>query len=326
MTLGFFYPPEFLRLPVFGLDISQSSIRIAKLKKTSFGMVPSEVARIAISETCELFTGQNSHTDCQEVKKVLRELRKKHAIEFARVSIPEEKTYVFRVALPNDALHSIEEFILYNMDQYIPLDPQEVIFDYKVLHDRKGPESTPVVVTAVPRQVIEVYTEIVESAGISLVACEPETHAIARSVIHKDDTNPYIIINVDAFETTVSVVEDGFVQYTQTLSLSGKDVAGTISPQTASILKEGISKVIVFWFTSKDHAAQGARIENVILTGEGVGSSSLINFLESNLSVNAAFGNVWRNCLDLNDHVPQISKSDSLQYATCVGLCLAKTK
>ena len=326
MKLSFSHPPEFLCMPVFGLDISQSSIRLTKLKRTNFGLVPSQVARVAISETCELFTGQNTHAVCQEVKKVLTELRKKHKIEFARISVPEEKTYVFRVMLPNDALHSIEEFILYNMDQYIPLNPQEVVFDYKVLHHRMTNETTPVVVTAIPRSVIDTYTDIVESAGISLVACEPETHAIARAVIHTDDMNPYIIINVDSFETNISVVEDGLVQYTQTLPVTGTDIAQAISPQTAAALKESISKVIVFWFTSKDQSVQSARIENVILTGEGVGTSSLINFLESNLSVNAAFGDVWKNCFDLNDHVPQISNAESLQYATCVGLSLAKTK
>jgi Tfp pilus assembly PilM family ATPase len=308
------------------LDISQSSIKLTKLKRTSAGLVPQHIARVAISETCELFTGQSSHSDCQEVKKVLTDLRKKHRIEFAHVSIPEEKTYVFKVALPNDALHSIEEFILYNMDQYVPLSPQEVLFDYKVLHAHKDSTSVPVVVTAIPRLVIEQYTDIMESAGISVIAFEPETHAIARAVIHRDDMNPYIIINVDSFATNVSVVEDGLVQYTQTLSVSGKDISVTISDATASALKESINRVIVYWFTSKAKESQGARIENVILTGEGVESPNLVNFLESNLSVNAAFGNVWKNCFSLNDYIPQISKQESLQYATSTGLCLAKIK
>lgn len=325
MSLSFSNPSEFLALPIFGLDISQSSIRLTKLKRTSAGLVPQHIARVAVTETCELFTGQSSHSDCQEIKKVLTDLRKKYKIEFVHVSIPEEKTYVFKVDLPNDALHSIEEFIIYNMDQYVPLNPQELLFDYKVLHSHAGPTSTPAVVTAIPRLVIEQYTDIIESAGISVIAFEPETHAIARAVIDKDDNNPYIIINVDSFATKVSVVEDGLVQYTQTLPVSGKDIV-TISDSVATALKESINRVIVYWFTSKAKENQGARIENIILTGEGVGSPNLINFLESNLSVNAAFGNVWKNCFSLNDYVPQLSKQDSLQYAACVGLCLDKIK
>lgn len=313
-------------MPVFGLDISASAIRLTKLKRTSAGLIPHIVERVELAETCELFTGQAGSSECAETKKALAALKKKHKIQFVRVAIPEEKTYVFKAQLPNSAIYSVEEFVLYNMDQYVPLSPQEVYFDYKVLHDRKGAETTPVVVTAIPKPVVDQYTAIIESVGIAVVACEPETHAIARAVIDKQDANPYIIINVDQSATNISVVEDGLVQYTQTLPVSGRDLSDSISGDVAAALRESINKVIVFWFTSKEHEAKSSKIENVILTGEGVATSNLVNFLESNLSVNASFGNIWKNCFSLNDYIPQISKQDSLQYATCAGLCLAKIK
>ncbi len=326
MKVSFSNPPEFLTLPLFGLDISRSAIRLTKLKRTSDGLVPEHVASVPISETCSLLTDEGVNADCTEVQDALRELKKKHRIEFVRVSIPEQKTYVFKVDVPNDAIHTVEEFILYNMDQYVPLNPQEVLFDYKILHARKGPGTTPVVVTAILQSVVEQYTAIIEAAGITVLACEPETHAIARAVIHRDDANPYIIINVGTRATNISVVEDGLVQYTQTLPVAGKDIAESVSGEVAAALKDSINRVIVYWFTSKDRESQGARIENIILTGTGAGSPNLINFLESSLAVNASQGNIWKNCFDLNDHIPTLSKQESLQYATCVGLCLAKLK
>ncbi len=325
MNFSFSTPPEFLTLPIFGLDISRSSIKLSKLKKKDVGLVPQFIAELPISETCDLFTKQAAGSDCNATKTALLGLKKKYKIDFVRVSIPEEGTYVFRTLVPKDVLHTIEEFILYNLDQYIPLDPQEVIFDYKILKNHVDDEKIPVVVTAIPKKIIEQYTEIIESCGISVVACEPETHAVARAVIDKEDMNPYIIINVDHHSTSISIVEDGLVQYTQTLPVSGENIS-KMSPGNSAVLKDSINKVIIYWFTSKDHSHSTAKIENIILTGESLDSASLINFLESNLFVNATFGNVWKNCFNLNDFVPKISKPESLRYATCVGLCLSNIK
>lgn len=327
MKISFLSPPEFLSLPTFGLDISRSSIKLSKLESKEVGFVPKFIEEVKLSETCELFSREKGNLECKEVKTALLKLKKKYKIDFVRVSIPEENTFVFRTLVPQDVLHTIEEFIMYNLDQYIPLDPQEVIFDYKILADHINNDGKiPVVVTAIVKQVINEFTSVIESCGISVVAFEPETHAVARAVIDKEDLNPYIIINVDHQSTSISVVENRFVQYTQTLPISGDDIAKKMSPGTANVFKDSINKVIIYWFTSQDQVNPGQKIENIILTGEALESPNLINFLESNLFVNATFGNVWANCFDLNDYVPKISKTDSLKYATCIGLCLSKIK
>lgn len=90
--------------------------------------------------------------------------------------------------------------------------------------------------------------------------------------------------------------------------------------------KTVLKKVIIYWFTSKDQSLKTNKIENVILTGENMDSSELVNFLESNLSVNASIANVWKNCFDINTYVPQVSKKDSLKYAICIGLSLFNLK
>jgi Tfp pilus assembly PilM family ATPase len=326
MKLSFLTPPESLSLPTFGLDISRSSVKLSKLENKEVGSVPEIVDEVKLSETCQFFSKEENANECKEVKGALTNLKKKYKIDFVRVSIPEENTYVFRTLVPQDVLHTIEEFIMYNLDQYIPLDPQEVIFDYKILADHVDEGKIPVIVTAIPKKVIGDFTSIIESCGITIVAFEPETHAIARAVIDKEDLNPYIIINVDHHSTSISVVEDRFVQYTQTLPIKGDDIAKKMSPGTANVFKDSINKVIIYWFTSKDQVHKSQKIENIILTGEALESPNLINFLESNLFVNATFGNVWSNCFDLNDYVPKISKMESLKYATCIGLCLSKIK
>lgn len=326
MKSSFLNPPEFLTLPIFGLDISRSSIKLSKLQKNKNGMVPLFVDEIPVSETCELFTKYIPGKECKEIISGILRLKKKYSINFVQISIPEENTYVFRIEVAKDVLHTLEEYILYNLDQYIPLTSQEVIFDFRVLKSKSDGEYVPVIVTAIPKIIIEQYTDIIEACGITVVACEPETHAIARAVIDNNDMNPYIIINVDQHSTNISIVEDGLVQYTQTLPIFGYEITKSISKQNADTFKNNINKVIIYWFTSKDKKYQTSKIENIILTGEALDSSFLINFLESNLFANVTIANVWKNCFDLHSYIPKISKKDSLKYATCIGLCLSKNK
>jgi Tfp pilus assembly PilM family ATPase len=326
MKCSFFQPPEFLTLPFFGLSISQTAIKLTKLKKRKEGYVPSVIDEVVLKERCEVFSDNNEYSDCRELKKSMSDLQKKYKIKFVQLAIPEENTYVFRIVIPSNTLELIEEFITNNLEQYIPLAPSEVYFDYKILKSHITDTNIPVVVTAIPRIVIEKYTNLLELCGICTIACEPETHAIARSVIQKGDNNPYIIININNYATNISVVEEGLVQYTQTLPIKTHDVVQGMTPEIATAFKDSINKVIIYWFTSKEQHIQNSKIENIILTGEGIDTSDIVNFLESNLFVNATFANVWKNCFDIHEYVPSISKKDSLKYATCIGLSLFKLK
>jgi Tfp pilus assembly PilM family ATPase len=326
MKCSFFQPPQFLSLPIFGLSISQASIKVVKLKKDKQGLIPVVAQDTPLQEPCNFFTDTNTYSECEEIKKSLKSLKKMYGIKFAQLSIPEENTYVFKITVPHDAISMIDEFILNNIDQHIPLTASEVFFDYKILKSHIQDAQVPVVVTAIPKIVVEKYASLLESCGIMVIGCEPETHAIAHSVIDKDDKNPYVIVNIDEQATKISVVEEGLVQYTQTLPIKTQDFQAGVSNEAGATLKDAINRVIIFWFTSKEQNTQNSKIENIIITGTNIESSGLINFFESNLSVNASYGNVWKNCFDINSYIPRISKGDSLKYAACIGLSMFKIK
>ncbi len=326
MKASFLQAPEFLSLPFFGLSISATSIKLTKLKRKKFGKIPYVIEDVALKERCDFLSEDDTYSDCAELKKNLSALQKKYKIKFVQLGIPEEHTYVFRIQIPNNTLELIEEFILNNIDQHIPLAAADVYFDYKILKSHIVDNNIPVVVTAIPKVVIQKYANLLESCGIIPIACEPETHAIARCVIDKGDVNPYIIINITRYATNISVVEEGLVQYTQTLPVRSQDIVQGISVEVGTAFKDSINKVIVYWFTSKEQHIQSRKIENIILTGEDIDKSDIVNFLESNLFVNATLANVWKNCFDIREYVPKISKNDSLKYAVSIGLSMSKIK
>lgn len=326
MKNSFFQTPEFLSLPLLGLSISPSFVRVVKLKKKSQGLIPEFVDEINFSETCSFFQEDGTHTECDQLKSALLQLKKKHKITFAQLSIPEETSYVFKIMIPREAVSMVEEFISNNIEQQIPLTSSEVYFDYKILKSHIADVQIPVIVTAIPRIVVEKYSSLLESCGIFMIGSEPETHAITRCIIAKGDINPYLILNINEYATSISVVEEGLVQYTQTLTITSNDIQSGVTQDVGTILKDTINRVIIYWFTSKEKTNTPIKIENIILTGVGVDSPELINFFETNLAVNASVAQVWKNCFNIQEYIPAISKKDSLKYATCIGLSLFKLK
>ena len=263
MKCSFFQTPEYLSLPIFGLHIVNNQIRVVKLKQTDIGRVPEYFETFTTSDVCDFFTIQNSQNPCDSLKETLCAIKNKTGMTFVHVSVPEDQAYIFKMPLPTEAMNSVTDFISNNIDQYIPLQSNEVQFDYKII--KSSPAS--VVVTAIPRFIIEKYAALLESCGIYMIGCEPESHAITRVIIDRGDANPYISINIDNFSTRISVIEDGLVQYSQTVPITSKDIAQKISPETIQKLKDIINRVIIFWFTSKDASTHPVKIQNILLTG-----------------------------------------------------------
>ena len=82
MNLSFLTPPEFLSLPIFGLDISHSSIKISKLKRIGTNLVPEIIVDVPVSDTAKLFDSTNQQGSYKDVKLVLNQLKKKHKINW----------------------------------------------------------------------------------------------------------------------------------------------------------------------------------------------------------------------------------------------------
>jgi Tfp pilus assembly PilM family ATPase len=315
--------PKILSFDFVGVDLSLDTVRVMQLKDTRMGKIPWKYKEYPLKQKCSLFDVNPSENNCSELANVLQKVMKDFGVYYVNVSIPELKTYTYQTTVPRSAETNINEIILYSIVDNIPLSPQEALIDPYI--SKRSKNSMEVIVSAIPNKVIELYTGFFEKVGLKPIAFEPETHAISRGIIKKGDNNPYLVLNLDGDISTISVIEDALVQFTQTLSVSRGDFKDGFKNQAAAELKDSINKIIIYWFTSRSKSNDD-KIQNMYLVGSGGGSNDLVNFLEKNLSVNVQFANVWANCFDLEKYIPNIHAKDSLKYATSVGLALKELK
>lgn len=315
--------PSSLMPGFVGIDLCEDSVRAIRMKKSNVGMVPVKFKEYKMKERCGLFSPQVTLEECDEVFEVLKRIKKDFKVNYVNVSIPESKTYIYKTKIPSSAYSNIAETLLFSLSEHVPIEPQEVVIDYFIIDD-DGAELD-LIVSVIPKIVIETYTEIFEKAGLHPIAFEPETHAISRGIIGQYDKTPYVILNLDNNGSSIAIVENGLVQYTQTLPIMSVDKDGLFSEESLKTLKENINRVIIYWFTSEKHSEED-RIQNMLLVGEKGSSTRLVNFLEKNMSLNVNFANVWKNSFDLNDYIPSLHAKDSLHFATATGLALKKLK
>jgi type IV pilus assembly protein PilM len=353
--LDFFPPPVFLKMPATGINISDHSIKImtfvhgSRLRIKKFGDEPIPEGVIK----------SGSVINTEALKEILRTLKKKYDLNFIRVSLPEEKAYVFKTKIPKvETDFEIRSSIEFQLEDNVPISVTEAIFDYTIIPgDNKN--YIEVGVSVLPEKVIASYIGIFEEVGLVPLSFEIEAESIARAVIPEGDLGTYMIVDYGRTRTGFSVVSGGVVRYTSTAEIGGEPVTEILMKQynlskndadiiknerglikdgeypdlymslanIVSVLKDEINKRYIFWHTHKNKDGSiGDQIKKIILVGGNSNLMGLEDYLSSSLKVKVEKANVWSNAVFPENFVPPIDFNNSLGYASAVGLALRELK
>ena len=348
----FFPPPHFLTMPSFGLNLSDHSIKIlelipgfyAKLGKFGDEPIPEGVIK----------SGNINNRDT--LREVLRKIRNKYGMSFVKVSLPEEKAYVFTLKIPKtDDEKQIRSSIEFQLEDNVPISVNEALFDYTLIPGNYSGKNIEVGVSVLSQKVVANYTNLFNDVGLMPVSFEIEAESIARAIIPKGDLATYMVVDYGRTRTSFSVVSGGVVHSTSTAEIGGELILGIIQKQTGaskivaqkiknekglvkdsknpelymslanvvSVLKDEINKRYIFWHTHKENSGKTKeRIQKILLVGGNANLFGLEDYLSSSLKVKVEKPNVWVNVPFPEDFVPLINFGDSLSYASSIGLSL----
>ncbi len=343
-------PPNYLRMQAVGVDISDRSVKYIELTPHNGESKIGRFGEISLAPGI-IEDGRIVHSSALVAE--LSKLSKEKGITFVRAALPEEQVYFFQMKVPNGEEKELYTSIELSLEEHVPIPALDTVFDFDVVS--KTAESTLVVVTAVARSVVESYSSTFAEAGLTLLSLELEAEATNRAVVHKDDPTAHMIIDFGRMRTGISVVYGGTVHFTSTVSVGGQMLTDTLvknfkisveeaemmkreygmrrnSPRqdlfsvllnNIAVLRDEINKHFIYWHTHNDeNGMPRPPIEQIILVGGDSNLAGLKDYLSASLKVPAMVGDVWMNVPLVRDIVPEISKNDSLGYATAVGLAL----
>ncbi len=312
-----FPPPKFLDIPFAGLSISDSAVRVVQFSKKRGKLSIQKHGEKTLSPGV-VTSGQINNKD--ELVKVIQDLKKELNLDYVRVSLPEEKAYLFTAKIPVVGKKEVRSAIESKIEENVPVPPGELTFDYRLFY-HKEKEHLDVVVSNLPISVVQTYVDIIQNSNLSLLSLEIESQAIIRSVVHSNSLGTVLIINFGPEKVGLYVASFGVVRFTSTVQIKGNFTKDNMENNQGLLLQE-LKKLNIYWHTLKENIDKpDMQITQIIVCGENF-DESIVTYLSSHNSTPVVMGNVWVNAFDVNKEVPDISFNDSLRFAGAVGLAL----
>ena len=347
-------PPKSLRVSGIGIDISESSVKYIGFKSSYKN---SERLSLVHHGEFDLAPGVISRGDIDDVgvlAKILAEIQIKTGVSYARVSLPEERVYLFETEVDSGlSLNEIRQQLEFKLEENVPLSSRDAYFDFK-LSDRANEEGNRVAsVTVCTKEIVDKYYKACQLAKITPLSFEVESAAIARAVLPANFTGAKLLIDFGKTRTGLGIVSDGVLLHTSTVDLGGnslsvalkrqlgempeaeltmiknnfglvakrdgKNLAESLLPSMAAIRDE-IQMRVDYW---NDKNGEDRKIDQVIICGGSANLRGLTTYLSETLGIESSLGNVWQNAFDTKVKASPIDRQHSYGYATAIGLALA---
>lgn len=307
-----FPAPRFLDIPFAGVYMSDTHIRCMKFVKKGGTLHIEKYEEKAIPRGV-VVSGQINNND--EIVNILSELKKDLKLNHIKISLPEEKAYLFTAKIPLVSEKEIRSAVESKMEENVPVSPLELTFDYK-LFERNEKDLVNVVVSALPISLVDSYVEIVKKAGLIPLSLEIESQAIVRSVLPRGSKDTVLVINFSQDKVGLYVASSTVVRFTSTIVTKGEFA------NNSSYLMQEIKKLFVYWHTLKENVDKPEKkISHIYVCGDGF-DQNIVDTINNQSKTPTTLANVWVNTFDINKTIPEISFNDSLKYAGAIGLAL----
>lgn len=346
-------PPLYLELPSIGLDVSDTSVKYVQLTPNYHDRGTYEVGLWGDIDIAADAVSRGQVNDVNALALSLQEVRERTGVTNVRVSLPEERAYIFETEVKrNISVSEIRAQLEFKLAEHVPLSPRDAFFDYDIIEEKENTLNVSVVVYA--RDTIMSYHEACQQAGLMPVAFEVEAQAIARSTLPQGHADTHMIIDFGKTRTGLGIVFAGHLLYTSTIDIGGAELSRAMRRQlgndvaeseltqikntegllprrentkicealltAVATIKDEVATRLQYWHT-RDHDRTVRRISSIVLCGGSANLKGGPEYLTETLGIPTVRGNVWRNILADNE-VPPIEKRFSYGYATAVGLAM----
>lgn len=348
--------PNYLRIPSVGVDISDTSLKYILLAPDSYSGAKLELRKWGEVNIREGALSRGEVNDVDELARVIREAKRRSGVPHARISLPEERAYLFETTIKRGTpFKEIRGLLEFKLEENVPLSPRDALFDYHIFDTPEDSGSLNVAVTAYAKQTVDQYYEACRKAGVIPLSFEVEAQAIARASIPRGALGTYMIVDFGKTRTGIGIVHRGQLMYTSTIDLGGNELSTALRRQlgdkpedeltnikneqglvrgidngevyealvsTVSAIKDEIALRLEYWNSRATHT-EDKFVESVVLCGGSSNLKGWPSYLSETLGIEAKRADVWQNVFDINDNVPPIGLRHSYGYATAIGLALS---
>ena len=330
---------EFLNLKAesFGLDISDLSLKIVRLRKKrgGFALASFGEQRIKLGAVKD---GEVKDEDAlaESIKEGISKIRgEKIRTEYVVCSLPEEQGFLQVIQMPKLGREELKKAVRYEAENYIPLPINEVYLDSQVIPPVYNHlDHSDILVVAFPQKIVDPYISALKKAELQPKVLELESLSIARALVKKEVV-PYTLLLIDlGFSRTGFIFFSGYsIRFTSSIPTSsqefteaiaqklgvnrgraeqlklkygiegkrtkGKEILEILNPALTKFVEQ-TKKHLDFYQSHNvhEHLPPGEEgVRKILLCGGGASLKGLPGFLSDQLKIPVEVANPWVNIL-----------------------------
>ncbi|MEK7209358.1 MAG: type IV pilus assembly protein PilM [Patescibacteria group bacterium] len=352
-----FFPPS------LGLDISETSIKLVNLKKGEKGFFDLAAFGKEYLSPGTIAEGEIKNQDAfsAALSSVLENEKNGFPkTKFITASLPEDRAFLRVLELPLALKGSeLENALKFEIEANIPLTLAEVYYDYEIVKTDAVSAHYDIMVSAVPKKIVDAYLSFFNGHGYQILALEVESTAAQRSLFSgREAQESVLVLDIGSAITRFMIISEGMLRFTSSNSVAGnrfsqtltehfslnlkeaefmKRVAGLDKNQhrgreMLEVLKPGLAalagqvKDYINFFethpTSHGLSENAQKISKVMLTGGGAALWGLADWLRQEVGVPTILGNPLIRIRSNDFAGARMSVEDSLSYTTAIGLAI----
>lgn len=312
-------------VPVLGLDISSTSVKLLEISQTG--------GRYRVESYASAMLPPNAvvEKNINEVDGVAEAVRKaydlsKSKLKYAAVAVS-GSAVITKVIQMDEGLNDdqMESQISLEADQYIPYPLDEVAIDFEVQGPAESEGQSDVLLAACRRENVDLRVDTLELSGLEARIVDVEAYAMERafglisSQLDHDENTTVAIVDIGATMTTLSVLTGGKTVYTREQLFGGKQLTEEIqrryglSAEEAQIAKQQgglpddyepevlepfkdavvqqVTRSLQFFFSS----SQYNDVDYIVLAGGVASMPGLADLVQEKLGTPTAVANPFAN-------------------------------
>lgn len=332
-----------------GIDFGTHSVKAVELKDITTSSP--KLVNFGSQTTPKGVINSEEKKDQKVLADLLKKLYKDSNIKnrTAVVALPEFSVFTRFLEFPGVKKEELKDAVFYEAKQYIPVPIEEVRMSYVPIGFNEAKNAPRVLLVAAPLKIIETYRNIIEMAGLELVAIETESVALGRAMYRATKQKHVVMLDFGANSTDMSIMLDGFLVFSQSISIGSDSLTQSVvnkfnfdyqqaeeykrnygvipnvlegkiyevlSPILDSIMLE-VSRGIEFY---KNKTLSPAPTE-YLLTGDGALLPGLAEYISKVLHVNATIANPWEG-ISVDQKFQDIISKSGPSYSIAIGLAL----
>ena len=330
-----------------GLDISQTGIKVMAVDSRKwivqgYGSVDLDPDEIQTS----LDSDDQTYLE-ESVKSLLSEhlvgaLPSNHVV----IGLPTQRSFSRTFTLPAKEEKHLASAVELEVEQYIPIPISLLYVSYEIIE--RTDKQIRVIMSAIPRQLVDVAVTVAQNAGLRPVMVEPSINAVARVLEATEEAKlTTLIIDIGQANTDIAVLENGAIRISGGLDIGGNTFTLTIAKKLGVTLDNAHQMKVLHGLDAGQHQAKLQRaldeslqkiagevrkiiryyteridsehkIEQVLIVGAGSNVPGIGDYFTNDLIMPARVAAPWQK-LDFGS-LPQPNKQFRPRYITVAGL------